>query len=297
MLWYTTSGAGPPLVLCHGGPGMWDYLGPLAQLVDDRATVVRYDQRGCGRSPGDGPFSIAQSVADLDELRNDLGYDVVDRRRTLVGRDARTAVRARASRTHDAPRLRLGRRDRHGVERGLPRRGRPQAFAEQNARLAALDAITEPFAAEEREFRVLSWLPDNATELADAPLRDQRRGQPRDQSSEMKRGTKTSVGGACRTRRAGAHRARRLDDPRPHWAIDSLAAALPDATVVKLPTPDTSRGSTADATAPRSACSMTRAAVPSSAPDAAASRSRTGRRARARRACRGTGGRRPRGPR
>jgi proline iminopeptidase len=26
-----------------------------------------------------------------------------------------------------------------------------------------------------------------------------------------------------------------LDDPRPHWAIDSLAAALPDATVVKIP--------------------------------------------------------------
>jgi proline iminopeptidase len=56
MLRLTTTGSGDPLVLCHGGPGLWDYLGPLARLLDGGFLVHRYDQRGCGASTGDGPF-------------------------------------------------------------------------------------------------------------------------------------------------------------------------------------------------------------------------------------------------
>lgn len=74
-LWTATTGAGPPLVCCHGGPGLWDYLGSLAALLADRFTVVRFDQRGCGRSTGDGPFSLTQAVDDLDQLRAALGHD------------------------------------------------------------------------------------------------------------------------------------------------------------------------------------------------------------------------------
>src|SRR5688572_6844225 len=70
------SGAGTPLVLCHGGPGLWDNLGPLAALVDQDRPVVRWDQRGCGRSAGaSGPFSIAQSIADLAAVRRALGFE------------------------------------------------------------------------------------------------------------------------------------------------------------------------------------------------------------------------------
>lgn len=48
-----TAGA-PAVILVHGGPGLWDYLAPLAELVADRATVHRYDQRRCGSSTGPG---------------------------------------------------------------------------------------------------------------------------------------------------------------------------------------------------------------------------------------------------
>ena len=35
QLWTSTAGApdGPPLVLLHGGPGLWDYLEPVADLA------------------------------------------------------------------------------------------------------------------------------------------------------------------------------------------------------------------------------------------------------------------------
>jgi proline iminopeptidase len=73
-LWTTTGGQGPMAVLLHGGPGLWDYLGSLARLLENDLTMVRFDQRGCGRSSGaDGPFTLAQAIADLDELRECLG--------------------------------------------------------------------------------------------------------------------------------------------------------------------------------------------------------------------------------
>lgn len=74
-LWVVRQGQGPALVLCHGGPGMWDYLGPVADLTDDLVMVVRYDQRACGRSSGESDYSLATAVADLDALRIHLGLD------------------------------------------------------------------------------------------------------------------------------------------------------------------------------------------------------------------------------
>lgn len=72
-LWTARQGDGPALVLCHGGPGLWDYLAPVAALVDDLATVYRYDQRACGRSSGGPPYDVATAVADLDALRAHWG--------------------------------------------------------------------------------------------------------------------------------------------------------------------------------------------------------------------------------
>jgi proline iminopeptidase len=74
-LWTATSGSGPPLVLVHGGPGMWDYLAPVAEMVDDLCTVDRYDQRGSGRSPARPPHDLADFVADLDALRAHWRHD------------------------------------------------------------------------------------------------------------------------------------------------------------------------------------------------------------------------------
>ncbi len=79
-LWTASQGAGRPLVLCHGGPGLSDNLGPVAEMVDDLALVHRYDQRGSGRSRSHGPFDVASLVADLEALRGHWGHE-----RWLVG--------------------------------------------------------------------------------------------------------------------------------------------------------------------------------------------------------------------
>lgn len=74
-LWTATQGAGPPVVLCHGGPGIYDYLDPVAAMIEDLATVYRYDQRGCGRSEQREPYDIATFVEDLDALRAYWGHE------------------------------------------------------------------------------------------------------------------------------------------------------------------------------------------------------------------------------
>ena len=63
------------VVLCHGGPGLSDNLSPVASMIDDVAVVHRYDQRAGGRSTGEGPFTVAQFVEDLEELRVHWGHE------------------------------------------------------------------------------------------------------------------------------------------------------------------------------------------------------------------------------
>lgn len=77
-LWAQRSGAGQPLVLCHGGPGLWDMFEPLAPALAGMATVVRWDQRGCGRSQRHGPYTLDRFIADLDTVRHRLGGPVVN---------------------------------------------------------------------------------------------------------------------------------------------------------------------------------------------------------------------------
>jgi proline iminopeptidase len=75
-LWCATSGHGPGVVLAHGGPGMSDNLGPIAAMLDDIATVHRFDQRACGRSTGQGlGQTMATAVADMEALRQHWGHD------------------------------------------------------------------------------------------------------------------------------------------------------------------------------------------------------------------------------
>jgi proline iminopeptidase len=79
LLWTETVGSGSPLVLCHGGPGLWDMFGGEAAALAEAAGVraVRWDQRGCGRSQRRGPFSVARFVADLDAVRAGQGATAV----------------------------------------------------------------------------------------------------------------------------------------------------------------------------------------------------------------------------
>lgn len=69
------AGSGVPIVLLHGGPGMGDYLGGLADLLNLHHPVVTYDQRGCGPSTCEGSFAVADQIADLETIRARIGAD------------------------------------------------------------------------------------------------------------------------------------------------------------------------------------------------------------------------------
>src|SRR5215472_10948623 len=73
QLWAASSGTGPDLALAHGGPGLWDYLEPLAVQLEPYATVHRWDQRGGGRSDPGGPFSVDTFISDMDAVRAAVG--------------------------------------------------------------------------------------------------------------------------------------------------------------------------------------------------------------------------------
>jgi proline iminopeptidase len=65
-------GAGPPVVVLHGGPGAdHNYLLPGFDALADGRELIYYDQRGGGRSPvaRDVPVGWTEHVADLDALR------------------------------------------------------------------------------------------------------------------------------------------------------------------------------------------------------------------------------------
>jgi pimeloyl-ACP methyl ester carboxylesterase len=72
-LWYDETGEGPPLVLLHEGvvdSRIWE---PVVPLLAERHRVIRYDQRGYGRSPRpEGPYSL---VEDLLEVLDAAGLE------------------------------------------------------------------------------------------------------------------------------------------------------------------------------------------------------------------------------
>jgi 3-oxoadipate enol-lactonase len=78
-LWYDKAGGGPPVVLLHEGVVDSRIWAPVVPLLADRHRVIRYDQRGFGRSPmPDRPYSL------VDDLVSVLDSAHVDRA-ALVG--------------------------------------------------------------------------------------------------------------------------------------------------------------------------------------------------------------------
>ena len=71
-------GAGPPVVVLHGGPGAHhDYLLPQYDLLAQGRELFYYDQRGGGRSPvpRETPVGWREHVADLEAIRAALGLE------------------------------------------------------------------------------------------------------------------------------------------------------------------------------------------------------------------------------
>jgi proline iminopeptidase len=72
----TVEGDGPALLCLHGGPGMSDYLTGLAEETLGWRRIS-YTQRGLPPSTTDGPFTVAQHVADAIAVVDGLGLDEV----------------------------------------------------------------------------------------------------------------------------------------------------------------------------------------------------------------------------
>src|SRR3989454_4314775 len=71
-------GAGPLVVVLHGGPGAsHDYLLPQYDLLAQGRSVLYYDQRGGGQSSvsRDTPVGWREHVADLEAIRAQLGLE------------------------------------------------------------------------------------------------------------------------------------------------------------------------------------------------------------------------------
>ena len=234
----TVSGSGPPVVCVHGGPGLWDYLASLAALLDDSFTVIRFDQRGCGRSTGGGPFTIAQAVDDLDQVRMAVGCE----RWALAGHSwgAELVLRYAARHPERCSAIAYLAGVGAGSDFWAPLAAeRQRRLGPDRERLAELSAIPagERTPDQERERCVLHWRPDfspgpAAAEHARAMAETRPAGAAINEAANQElwadRDAVSLLAVADRitcpvTMLLGA------DDPRPWTATDSLLAALPRA--------------------------------------------------------------------
>ncbi|MDF2540393.1 MAG: alpha/beta hydrolase [Herbinix sp.] len=63
----------PYMCLCGGGPGIGDSLILIDDLINSYFNVIRFEQRGCGRSSRDHNYSLGTVLDDLEEIRNFYG--------------------------------------------------------------------------------------------------------------------------------------------------------------------------------------------------------------------------------
>lgn len=76
-LWSVVEGEGMPLILCNGGPGCDDYMKPVSDMVQDLCTIVRFEQRGCGRSDWDKQYDLYTTIEDIDFVREAYGFEKI----------------------------------------------------------------------------------------------------------------------------------------------------------------------------------------------------------------------------
>ncbi|MFW6599105.1 alpha/beta fold hydrolase [Propionibacteriaceae bacterium Y2011] len=151
-----------PVLLMHGGPGVRDYLAPVAACLDDTWLVHRYDQRGVGVSRWRGAHTLDRAVADAISLLDHWGHQRV----TLVGHSFGTNLSSYITLAHpervgglvhlSGPFL--GPRWRDGQKRAEQARRSPA----QQARLDELNAQDRRSDAEDIEHLTLSWFTDHA---------------------------------------------------------------------------------------------------------------------------------------
>jgi proline iminopeptidase len=234
-LWTATTGHGKPLVMCHGGPGLWDMTGSLAAVLAPRLSVIRWDQRGCGRSERRGPYSVARCAADLE---------------AVIGARTKTALFGHSWGATLALRYALDHPDRvsalvYACGTGLGWAWREPFGRANSARLAPLQARIEELQArgEERAATVLQWSVEffdgreheHAEEMA-TPWFGINHDCFREIWSELERTwPEDELVAQCRGLEIPVLIIDGQRDLRPRWAVDSLERALPRVTRVILP--------------------------------------------------------------
>jgi proline iminopeptidase len=162
-LWTATTGTSTsavPVVILHGGPGLWDDYGVLADMLDDLTVVHRFDQRGCGRSGPSALQTMQRLADDIDELRAHWGHERI----LVIGHSfgaTLALVHAAAYPETVAGVVYLGGvgiGDWRTAYREEQRRRMTPAQQERLELLSGMDRTAE----EELEFRVLSWFTDHA---------------------------------------------------------------------------------------------------------------------------------------
>jgi proline iminopeptidase len=63
------------ILLCNGGPGSCDYLLDVSKMIEDEYCVIRFEQRGCGRSDADGHYELNTVLDDLEAIRSFYGIE------------------------------------------------------------------------------------------------------------------------------------------------------------------------------------------------------------------------------
>jgi len=68
-IFYTTQGAGPPLLIIPGGDGDADTCSALVGRLSDRFTIIAYDRRGMSRSTWDASPGTVNVATHADDVR------------------------------------------------------------------------------------------------------------------------------------------------------------------------------------------------------------------------------------
>jgi proline iminopeptidase len=210
-------------------------------MLCDGVRVVRWDQRGCGRSGPTPVQSVKCSVADLEAVREAFGVEDW----IVGGHSWGASLALQYALAHPDRTLALlyisgtgiGQAWNPAYHREADRRRTP----EERARLAALKYQPRTVV-EESEYRRISWLADFATRRGvedliaqlDAPF-DINVDANRQISAETKTWDESDLVARCQGTTVPALIVHGERDPRPLWAIDSLAGALPNCAVEILP--------------------------------------------------------------
>ena len=204
-------------------------------MVDDLVTVHRWDQRGCGRSTGSGPYTVARFVADLEALRGHFGYA-----RWMVGGHSWGATLAlRYALAHPgrvAALLYLSGTGAGTAWKEAYRAERARRLTDRQHRRRQDLKNLERNGAEEIEYRALSWAPDYGDREKAFELAEKEAGESRFPinyecnavlNAETDASDEADLLVRCRTLDLPVLIVDGAEDPRPAWALDSMEAALP----------------------------------------------------------------------